>query len=197
MATASGPVSEPEPTDPNAVHTAGWLHGLDERATQSSSPVPLELEDRKEYGQGQTEADPAYYEGMKAGRADTIHKRSSVTPPGYEGNDAYAKGYADGLAATPYLGDVEDEQKAEEDARIQSLPKLRTLDPSDVIGYSPDHPRPPAMGPISEDDQERAKEHTKDVEEVRRSLGESPEPHADPWVPKPIDDGEVPPIFGD
>jgi hypothetical protein len=56
-------------------------------------------------------------------------------------------------------------------------------------------PTPSSMGPISKDDAERAHKQTEWVEETRRRFGEKGEPHADPWKPRVLRPGEVPPVF--
>jgi hypothetical protein len=193
MATASGPASEPAPTDPAAVHAAGYAQGLEDRANQSSSPVPPEDEDSKEYAQSYeyaqgdaAAADPAaYYAGEQAGRSDTIHKRSSVTPPEYEGNEAYAKGYADGLAAPPYRGDVEAEQKEEEDAATPKLnfdENVRSSLPDDAPVYGPDNPRPPSMSPAMPGDYPPPPPEGEDPEMPHGEYG--PEKAGQTWDPK-------------
>jgi len=52
---------------------------------------------------------------------------------------------------------------------------------------------PPSMSAISKDDEERAKEYTKEVERVREFFGETPEPHAEYGELKP---GDVDPATG-
>ena len=64
-------------------------------------------------------------------------------------------------------------------------------------GDNPPHPAT-TMGPISKGDEERAIEYGKQVEEARRALGETPEPHADPHVQTtPIGEGDPPPPIFD
>jgi hypothetical protein len=63
------------------------------------------------------------------------------------------------------------------------------------LGYTPPPTPPPmplpgeqtSMGPISKHDEERAIQHGKDVESVRKSLDDHPEPHTDPDPPRIVD----------
>jgi hypothetical protein len=205
MANPSGPVSEPAPTDPAAVRGAGLAQGARDQANQSSSETPPEHEGSKDYAKGYNEADPAYAAGVAAGRADTVQKRSSMTPPEYEGNEAYAQGYAEGLAAPPYLSDLEAQEAAEkqaiEDSQRAMMPKLPPLvitPPGDMPIYDENHPKPPSMGPAEPGQYPRPGEG-EDGEMPHAEYGKRWDPKTQRW----LEDGEYvegeggPEIIGD
>jgi hypothetical protein len=51
-----------------------------------------------------------------------------------------------------------------------------------------------SMGPITKDEERRAIEHTKEWEDIKSRLGEGPDVHLDPNVPRePIPEGSPPP----
>jgi hypothetical protein len=104
----------------------------------------------------------------------------------------------EGAADTLHNSAHEIASKAVQDGWVEPARQRPDLPPGwEQEGDNPPHPAT-TMGPISKEDEERAIEYTKHVEEVRRSLGESDPPHADPHVQTtPIGEGDPPPPIFD
>jgi hypothetical protein len=94
---------------------------------------------------------------------------------------------------------VEDADKAADDAKKAADEAWLA---EKVAQHAREHagdPKQTSMGPITKDEERRANEHTKEWEDIKRRLGEGPDVHLDPNVPKtPIPGGSPPPkIFVD
>jgi hypothetical protein len=168
----------------SAAYAAGLAQGRQDAENRVSSATPPEYEGNQDYADGYATgfaqaSDPgAYAEGEQAGRSDTIHHVSSAVPPAYDPAthydypgtpaDSYNKGYEAGLAAPPYLADVEAQQAAEQAAREQAQrASWSQLDPS-LMQPQPVQAPQQTMGPITEEEEEASKRYTEQKEADER-----------------------------